>query len=152
MTWQDELLRIAPYCRDSLAKPLGEQDQQTLADLKEIGLELPDDLVKFLATVEDGEMIRIEGSSQELYDLYGVYEANHPEEGTFGNFVADGTIPAGVVIIGYGPRQLLFDRDGALGGPKGAYWRCSDMSIDTDTKRVATSLEELLARSEGRQR
>ncbi len=62
----------------------------------------------------------------------------------FGNFVADGSIPRGVVMIGYGPTQVWFDRDGALGGPNGAYWRCSDMSIDSDTKQLATSLEGLL--------
>ncbi len=145
--WKQQLVRVAPSYAKRLAEPLPDDVEDTLAELRDVGIDLPEDLVAFLATFDDGDRLNLQGLGgqlQHLHDLYGVLEANHPDEGTYGNLVAEGEIPQGVVMIGYGMTQLLYDGVGAL-GPKGSYWSTSDMSVDRDSAtQLATSLVELL--------
>lgn len=148
--WKKELVRLAPYYANALDQPLDDGAEETLEEMRELGIELPAELIAFLAVVNDSEMIDLQplgGRIQHLHDLFGVLEANHPEEGSYGNLVAEGEIPKGVVMIGYGMTQLLYDGVGAL-GPKGSFWSTSDMIVDKkNATQLATSLDDLLARA-----
>jgi hypothetical protein len=145
--WKRELVRLMPHVAKRVDASLSADAAAIVEELREIDIELPDDLVALLAAIDDGSVIDLEalgGETQHLHDLDAVLECNHPEEGTYGTLVASGEIPKGVVMIGYGMTQLLFDAVGAL-GPKGGFWSAEDMVVDTNSaKRLAASLVELL--------
>jgi hypothetical protein len=145
--WKREFVRVFPLAAARLDEPMAEADEETVEELREIGIELPEELVNFCACLDDGHVIDLEaigGARQHLHDLYGVLEANHPEEGTFGSFVAQGEVPEGVVLLGYGPTQLLYDLRGALGAA-GSFWSTNSMLVDAENARcIAPSFCALL--------
>ncbi len=43
--WKKELVRVAPYYANRLAEPLADDVDDTLAELRDVGIDLPEDLV-----------------------------------------------------------------------------------------------------------
>jgi hypothetical protein len=150
--WLKDLARLLPHAAERFTPELDDEGAELLAELSELGIVLPTELALFCQAVEDGSRIDLKPlggpGAVDLCDLYGVFENNHPEEGTYGDLLTQNAGPRGVVLFGYGAHQLLCDTDDSLGGGRGAIWVTADMSVNaTDTMRLAGSLTELLAKA-----
>jgi hypothetical protein len=147
MTTQSDLTRLFPHA--TLIEALDDEARELLAELAELGVHVPEELARFCASIEDGSRIDLTAvggkSRHALCDLYGVFENNHPEEGTYGHLLGEAGGPRGVILFGYGAWQLLLDGEGALGA-KGAVYMTSDMVVEKDAVTLlAPSLAALLA-------
>ncbi|MEZ4318348.1 MAG: hypothetical protein R3F61_12630 [Myxococcota bacterium] len=143
--WEGEFKRL--FGR-TLVGPEDDEFEDTKAELEDLGIEAPDVLVRFCASLDEGmdrlDLTGLGGQpTQDLCDGYGLAENNDPEEGTFGSLQAEGTIPKGLVMFGYGMTQLVWDAKGVLGA-KGSIWQLDDMHTD-GAKLLAPSLGDLLA-------
>lgn len=118
------------------------------ADLEDSGLMVPEELLMFCGSIEDG-FDRIDlsaqggSASQDLCDAFGLLEENDPSSGTWGGLVAEGAIPEGALLFGYGAWQLVWDAVGAW-GEIGAIWLLQDMLAET-RRPLAPNLTALLA-------
>lgn len=118
-------------------------------ELTENGLSMPADLVRLAASIDDGARIDLAklggGTTQELFSVAGLIDANHREEGGFGVRIASGEVPEGLIMFGYGATQLIYDTAGDLGAV-GSIWTCQDQDV-SDATKLADSLEALLERA-----
>jgi hypothetical protein len=150
--WVKDLARLLPHAAARFTTELDDENAELLAELSDLGIVVPTELALFCQAVEDGSRIDLKPLGGpglvDLCDLSGVFENNHPDEGTYGDLLRQSAGPRGVVLFGYGPYQLLFDTDNSLGGGRGAIWVTADMSVNaTDATRLAGSLTELLAKA-----
>jgi hypothetical protein len=144
--WEGEFARLFGASRKVMG-PGDDEFVDTKVDLEDLGISAPEALIRFCASLDEGsdrlDFTSLGGApTQDLCDGYGLAENNDPTEGTFGSLQAEGRIPAGLVMFGYGMTQLVWDTTGAL-GPLGAIWQLEDMHAD-GAVQLAPSLRGLL--------
>lgn len=148
-SWKSDHARLFPHA--TFQETLDDEARGLLDELAELGIHVPEELALFCQSTEDGSCIDLTAlggrSRHDLCDLHGLFENNHPEEGTYGSLLAEQNGPRGVILFGYGAWQLLFDAEGAF-GTKGSIYMTSDMVVEKEAvKLLAPSLGALLGQA-----